>query len=195
MAKKVFKLQLNSSFLFNISYMYFIMSALLVITLELVIFYNFPKYIPAIALIGLIAVKFLLKPAKDELDIGGHETITIDEDERLLTIDDSQPIRFDEISYVYLRLFKPNYISSTMLDSFIALISVNSELLIGNKNGGYISINIQRKSALLGIIKELQKYKEISLKFDENYDGSLTRKFPLFLLLLFIALLIFALQR
>ena len=140
-------------------------------------------------------MKFLLKPAKDELDIGGHETITIDEDERLLTIDDSQPIRFDEISYVYLRLFKPNYISSTMLDSFIALISVNSELLIGNKNGGYISINIQRKSALLGIIKELQKYKEISLKFDENYDGSLTRKFPLFLLLLFIALLIFALQR
>ncbi len=195
MAKKVFKLQLKSCFLFNISYLYFVMAALLIISFELILFYGFPKYLPVIVIIGIICVRFLLQPAKEELDVGGYESVEVDNEAGTITIDNEQPITFDEIAYLYLKLYKPNYISSTMLDSFIAFISVNCELLIGFKNGGFKTINIQRESAMLGLVKELQKHKEIRLKFDENYDGHLSKKFPLLLVLIFIALLIFALHR
>lgn len=190
MAKKVFKVQLKNSFIFNISYMYFIVTALFIISLELVLFYQFPKYIPIIVLAGLPVVKFILLPAKDELDVGGHEQVVIDDAARTITIDNEKPVSLDKISYIYLKLYKPSYISATMVDSFISLIAINSEIIIGYKNGEHKAINIQRKSALYGLVKELQKHKEIVLKFDENYNGGLLNRFPWFLFLLFIALLV-----
>lgn len=175
--------------------MYLITFALFVISIELVVFYDFPKILPVFFFIGIICVRFLIKPLVEELDTGGHYEITVDSEKNYLQIDDNKPVNLDDISYVYLKLFKPNYISVTMIDSIISLISINCELLIGYKNGNYTQINIQRKSALLGLIKELQQHSEIRIKFDDNYEGNLTSRFPWLLFLLFIVLLIYLFQR
>ena len=196
MARKTFKLQVKNCFLFNIAYMYFITAGLFFISLELFFFYNFPGILPILFFISIVCVRFLIKPAKDELDMDGYNEITIDDEKKILTIDGKNNIKFDDISYVYLRFYKPDYTSATMIDSFVSLVSVNSELLIGVRNQNPIKISIQRRKSLFALLKELQKHSEIKLKFDENYNGNwaLSSNLPI-LLLIMILLLIYAIHR
>ena len=89
--------------------MYFITAGLFFISLELFFFYNFPGILPILFFISIVCVRFLIKPARDELDMDGYNEITIDDEKKILTIDGKNNIKFDDISYVYLRFYKPDY--------------------------------------------------------------------------------------
>lgn len=191
MAKKIFKPQIKSLFLFNISYLYFIIFALAIIIVEAIYFYNINPAVILIIIPAFLIVKYMLKPAMEELDIGGYDEIAVDSENKFIQFDNKEIIRFDDVSYIYLKLYKHNHISATMMDSIISLISVNSELLIGLKRKDPIFIYIQRRDCLLKLLKELQKHKEIRLKFDESYNGYMSHQFPMFLFIMIIAAILF----